>query len=108
MNVKVLLGKKIKRLRKLKGFTQEKFADKIDITPRNLNRIESGENFLTAETLDKIINVLNVKPSELFTVEHLKDTESLASELIEKINFLKNNPEKLEEVYKLVNAILDI
>ena len=59
MGIKNLLGKKVKRLRKMRGYTQEKFAEMIDITPRNLNRIESGENFVTAETLDKILTTLN-------------------------------------------------
>jgi transcriptional regulator with XRE-family HTH domain len=47
MNIKNLLGEKVKRLRKMRGFTQEQFAEMIDITPRNLCRIESGENFVT-------------------------------------------------------------
>lgn len=52
MGVKVLLGEKVKRFRKMKGYTQEKFAEMIDITPRNLNRIESGENFVSSDTID--------------------------------------------------------
>lgn len=63
---------------------------------------------LLKEKDDKIIDVLNISPSELFVVEHLENSETLANELIEKINHLKNNPEKLEEVYKVINAILNV
>ena len=51
MNVKKSLGEKIKRLRKLRGYTQEELAEIIDIAPRNLSKIEVGANFVTAETL---------------------------------------------------------
>ena len=90
MGIKNLLGKKVKRLRKMRGYTQEKFAELIDITPRNLNRIESGENFVTAETLDKILTTLNVSADILFSYEHLKDEKEILAEIygyIDKIKF---------------------
>lgn len=105
MGIKQLLGKKIKRVRQQRGLTQEQLSEKADISLRALGGIERGVNFLTAETLDKIIEVLNITPSELFNVEHLKDTETIANELIEKIKNLKQNPEKLEEVYNVVIAM---
>lgn len=105
MSIKQLLGKKIKKIRQQRGLTQEQLSEKIDISLRGLSGIERGVNFLTAETLDKIIDVLNITPDELFCVEHLKDTETLANELIKKIKLLKNSPEKLEEVYKVVKAM---
>ena len=42
MNIKKLLGEKIKRLRKNRGLTQEQFSEMINIAPRNLSRIEVG------------------------------------------------------------------
>ena len=108
MGIKSLLGKKIKELRLLKGFTQEELSEKINISQRALSGIETGLNFLTAETLDNIVKVLNIQYEDLFYVEHLKPDEVLISELIEKIQRLKNNPQKLQEVYKVVNAILNV
>ncbi len=108
MGIKSLLGKKIKELRLLKGFTQEELSERINISQRALSGIETGLNFLTAETLDNIVKVLNIQYEDLFYVEHLKSDEVLISELIEKIQRLKNNPQKLQEVYKVVNAILNV
>ena len=105
MGIKQLLGKKIKRKRQQRGLTQEQLSERADISLRALGGIERGINFLTAETLDKIMDVLNITPSELFSVEHLKDVDLLAEELINKIFLLKNFPEKLEEIYKVVNAM---
>ena len=105
MGIKNLLGKKVKRLRKMKGYTQEKFAEMIDITPRNLNRIESGENFVTSETLDKILKTLGVPADILFSYEHLKDEEEILSEIYAYIEKIKNEQSKLEKAYRLLRII---
>lgn len=105
MGIKNLLGEKVKRLRKLKGYTQEKFADMIDITPRNLNRIESGENFVTSETLDKILKTLNVSADILFSYEHLKDKEEILAEIYEYIDKIKNEQKQLEKAYRILRIM---
>ncbi len=107
MSVKKLLGKKVKRLRKLRGYTQEKFAEIIDITPRNLNRIESGENFVTSETLDKILSALNVSADILFSYEHLKNTKDIVSEIYSFIDKIKTNPKQLEKAHRLLRIIVE-
>ena len=55
MNIKKQFGEKIKRIRKQRGFTQEKLSEMIDISPRNLSGIEKGIYFVKADTLEKII-----------------------------------------------------
>lgn len=107
MNVKILLGKKVKRLRKMRGFTQEQFAEMIDITPRNLCRIEAGQSFVTSETLDKILTALNVPADILFTYEHLKDNKELISDIYTYIDKIKANPEKLEKTHRLLRFIVE-
>ena len=106
MGIKKLLGEKIKKLRLSKGYTQEELSEKIKISQRALSGIERGVNFLTAETLDKIVNVLNVSINDLFMLEHLKDSKDLVKELHEIITRLENNPLKLQEIYKVVKVIL--
>lgn len=100
--------KKIKEIRLQKGLAQEELSEKVNISQRALSGIETGMNFLTAETLDKIVSVLNIKYDELFFVEHLKSADEFVFELVEKIKRLKNNPEKLQEVYKVVNAMFNV
>ena len=107
MGIKNLLGKKIKRLRKLRGYTQEKFADMIDISPRNLNRIEAGENFVTSETLDKILSNLNVTADILFSYEYLKDEKEILAEIYSYIDKIKNNPKQLERTYRILRIIAE-
>ena len=107
MSIKKLLGKKIKRLRKLRGFTQDKFAEMIDITPRNLNRIEAGENFVTSQTLDKILNNLNVSADILFSYEYLKDEKEKLADIYAYIDKIKQNPNQLEKVYRILRIMAE-
>lgn len=69
LNLKEGFGQKLKELRKSKGYTQEKLAEKLDITPRQLTRIETGDNFPSVETLSKICYVMNIDPKSLFDFE---------------------------------------
>ena len=106
MNIKKQLGTKIKRVRQKQGLTQEQLAEKIDIATRTLCGIENGENFLTADTLEKIIDVLNVSSADLFAFDHIKPQEELVSEIISDIQNLKDR-EKIETIYKLIKATIN-
>ena len=105
MNIKKQLGLKIKKLRQKRGFTQEQLAEKIDIATRTLGGIENGENFLTADTLEKVLMVLDVSSSELFAFDHLKPQEELLEEMISDLRAIKSR-EKIETIYKLIKAII--
>ena len=107
MGVKILLGEKIKRLRKQRGYTQEQFSEMIDITPRNLSRIEVGESFVTSDTLDKILTALNVPADILFLYEHLKDDKELLADIYTYIDKIKINHKQLEKTYRLLRIIAE-
>lgn len=107
MGVKILLGEKIKRLRKQRGYTQEQFAEIIEITPRNLCRIEAGNSFVTSDTLDKILTALNVPADILFSYEHLKDEKELIADIYTYIDKIKTNPGQIEKVHRLLRLIAE-
>ena len=70
MNIKVLLGKRIKEIRLKNGYTQEKLAELAGIEIPSLSNIENGKNYPSHETLEKLSNALNVRPFELFLFEY--------------------------------------
>ena len=65
-NLKEGFGARLKELRRAKGYTQEKLAEKLDITQRQLTRIETGENFPSVETIEKISFYLEADLTSLF------------------------------------------
>lgn len=56
----------IKTIRKQLGLSQEKLADKADISRQMMNDIEGRRRWLTKSTLTKLCNALGVDPHELF------------------------------------------
>ena len=66
MNLKILFGDKINKYRRDLGMTREAFAEKIDMHPSNLARIESGFQFPKPETIDTLVSFLGISYSELF------------------------------------------
>lgn len=57
----------IRALRKRKGLSQERLADKADISRQMMNDIEGRRRWLTKKTLVKLCNALGVDVCELFT-----------------------------------------
>ena len=105
MQLKKNIGKRIKELRKKRGLSQEQLAELVGIEQNTLSYIETGANFCSAETLEKLIDALGVMPHELFLFSH---NESSDEELVKKISeLLLDNPEKISEVYKIVRAIIN-
>lgn len=68
-NIKEAFGGNLRKIRKSKKITIENFSEMLDITPRQLIKIESGETFLTAETLCKISVSLDISLQSLFDFE---------------------------------------
>lgn len=77
----------------------------IEIAPRNLSRIELGESFVTAETLERILKVLNITPEELFSYENLKGTDAMLAEIYSYIDLIKTNRIKIKKIYHLINLV---
>lgn len=60
----------IKENRIKQNYTQEELAEKIDISPRQLQRIEKNEDKTKIETIRKIIKVLQIPDKEI--IEYIK------------------------------------
>lgn len=61
----------IKENRIKKNYTQEELAEIINISPRQMQRIEKDENKTKLETLKKIIKVLQIPDDEI--IEYIKN-----------------------------------
>lgn len=82
MNIKQLLGKRIREIRLKNRFTQEKLAELAAIEIPSLSNIENGKNYPNHETLEKISAALSVRPFELFLFEYYNDKDSLIHEML--------------------------
>lgn len=62
----IKLGKKIRELRKEKGFSQESFAYEVGLDRTYMGSVERGERNVAALNLIKIAKTLKVEVGELF------------------------------------------
>ena len=100
------LGFRIKYLRKQKGFSQEQFAEAIGIATTSLSYIETGRGFMTLNTLEKMSKVLDIEPHEIFQFISTQTDEEMFEYTIKKLEYIKNDSEKLKTVYTILKNIL--
>lgn len=105
MDVKKELGLKIKRLRQKEGLTQEQFAEKLNIATRTLAGIEIGESFVSAQTIENILNYTNISFEDFFISSHLRPTEDLLNDIYIYMEKIKNDRDKVENIYKVIKAL---
>ena len=95
-------------MRVAKGYTQEKLSEMANISQKALSSIEIGENFVTANTLDKLILALETTSEELFATNDVKDSEELIKSINQNLAIIGDNSEKLELIYDLTNSLAKV
>lgn len=88
MDDKKYLGLKIRALRKAKEITQEKLSEIIDISPRQMVKIEMGQVYPSIEVLKKIAEALEVSIQNLFDNEYYDDFAIVKEKLHSKIDIM--------------------
>jgi transcriptional regulator with XRE-family HTH domain len=101
-NIKDLLGKRIKEIRRKNGLTQEKLAEMAGIEIPSLSNIENGKNYPNHETLEKISQALAVKPYELYIFDYYMPKEALLEEMFTS---MKQNDELTQKMYQYFMCI---
>lgn len=56
----------LKRERKKSGYSQERLAELIGCSPKYISALEIGKRFPSLDTLQKLIDVFNIEPYQLF------------------------------------------
>lgn len=97
------LGKTIKKLRKLRNISQERLADKTDLTQQHISRIEQGANTPSIETLIKLSEALCV-PIDVMVNTNDNGIDRNDLILLEKIKILNENNKN--KVLGYIDALL--
>lgn len=103
IELKTLLGLKIKHYRKQLGWTQEELGEKIGRTQRQVSLIELGSSFPSPEAFTKIANVFSCSIKDLFDFEPIINIENLKCELLNLTE--KLSEEKLKTLYLIAKIL---
>ena len=103
MDNKKKLGLKIKELRKRKRLTQEELSELIQIEQNSISVMESGRNFPTLGTLEKIAKVLDVNLSDFFDYDYIEDIDVIKASTEDIIS--KMDDKQLRQLFNYVKSI---
>ena len=88
-NVRVLVGERIRNLRKERGWSQEKLGEKADLHHTYVGAVERGEKNASIDTLDKIADALGNEMVDLFTLTKGRaNVDKLRAYIIEEVKEL--------------------
>ncbi|TLS50032.1 helix-turn-helix transcriptional regulator [Paenibacillus antri] len=108
-NVLVLLGKRIRDLRKEQGLSQEQLAELSGFHYTYIGAVERAEKNITVMNVSKIAAALAVSVSDLFSYSKISDTTQNKSRDIEDIVqlLLKSDHQRVRKIKNVILQILD-
>lgn len=106
MGEKELLGKRIKSLRRSKGYSQEKLAEIAGISPRYLSCIETGKENPTLDLFLRLAKGLQVDLYEIFQFEHEGDTPRRLRKKLESLVSAAKDDD-LARLTRVLEALVD-
>lgn len=109
VELQVLVGERIRAIRKEKGLTQEQLAEKSGVYITYISDIERSERNITLDTLEKVLTALDVNPVEVFRVDGIEGIELRTDKnlLVEALSSLLTG-RKIEEIQLVLRLAKDI
>lgn len=98
------MGARIKEVRKSRGLSQERLAEKAEISPRFLSRLEVGQQSPSIETLARLAEALGVELWELCDFGHEGTVKELQETLRKLIH--ESDERKLRLAVKVFRAVV--
>ena len=92
---KELLGMRVREVRKLRGLSQERLAEKVGVDPKQISRIEGGKSAPSLETLESIARSLEVEMKDLLDFQHLVVEERIEDQAVRLLGLMDDQSKRL-------------
>lgn len=106
MDNKKLLGKRIKELRKSRGYTQEQLSELVNLETSSLSGIESGRFFPSLHVLDKMSAILDIPLIEFFNFLSVDLPDNIDEEIKNMLS-KQSSADKIL-IYKIIKAAFNL
>ena len=100
---KYFIAKKIKLARKKAGYTQEKLAEKVELTPGFISLIETGKKRASLETLIRVCKELEITLNDLVVGNQITEPSDYSIEFAELISNLNESERNM--IFQIIKAI---
>lgn len=98
-----IIGERLKKARTDKKMTQEKLAEKLDVSIAFLSRIERGNSHVNLKRLSQICEILGVSEGYILNGTSSNSENYLTSEFNDILNSV--SPKKQKLIYKMAKVI---
>lgn len=100
-----IIGKRLKEARKKIGLTQEKLAEKMEVSIAYLSKVETGKIHINLERLSQMCNILNVTEGQILNGVSSQSEKYLHNEFEELLKSCSSKNQKL--FYEILKVILN-
>lgn len=98
-----IIGERLKKARTDKNLTQEKLAEKLDVSIAFLSRIERGNSHISLKRLSQVCDILGVTEGYILNGASNTSHNYLTSEFNEVLT--NSTPETQKLIYKIAKVI---
>ncbi|MCM3080498.1 helix-turn-helix domain-containing protein [Brevibacillus invocatus] len=98
------VGDRIRTIRKHRGLTQESLAEKTGLQNTYISDVERGDRNISLETLEKIVQALEVEAVDVFQFSQQSDKKQQMIQTLKELLSTKNTQE-IKAIIKIVNEI---
>jgi len=89
--IRLILSKNIKKYRKYLGYSQEKLAEKANLSSQTLNDIEGCRRWVSALTITKLAKALHIAEYQLLMPENVETAEKPRKSSLKSLISLQDN-----------------
>lgn len=102
------IGQRIRKIRKARGFSQEKLAEEIGISTTHMSHIETANTKMSLSTFVALASALEVRTDELLYDERPENRSSSITFIMELLNDCSTQQVRIiEDVVKAVKESLN-
>jgi transcriptional regulator with XRE-family HTH domain len=92
-----MIGRRLQIIRKKRGLTQKKLAEKIGLTREAIAAYETGRVHLMDITLIDLVTVLRVSSDEILGLKNTIIEEPISRRLVKRMMIIESLPESIKK-----------
>ena len=104
-HVRKFLGQRVRALRKQRGLSQGRLADRASLSGKFIGEVERGEKSISIDSLYRVSVALEIPLRELTDVRADKPAPSEEAEKIFALIAGRRRPEDIRKAYRVLQAI---
>ena len=102
----IKLGERIRKRRQELHWSQEKLAEKADISLNTVSRVEGGQSDMSIEVFRKLVQALGINANELLVeFESTQEEKGQFQRMAYRIQHLNTSDQKI--VFQTMEALID-